>query len=411
MAASRRLPPSPVKTGITHAALAVLTFSAIGTAAVAAIRFTGDAENASPRQVVGLFDEPSHEPVNLMNRTTGDEHTTHGEDPYAVEDDHHTPNLGVPDPGSEDETHLASAQPHDDPVVEVITPDAPVETASAALPEAPLPGMSEWSQHGGRLPVIADDGRTSFQVYRRPFSNPAGRPTVSIVIGGLGLNARVTQAAIDELPPEITLSFVPYSRGLQDWVDKAREAGHEVMIELPMEPYDYPNNDTGPYTLLTTANALENRRRTEWLLSRATGYFGVTNYQGARFATDSRAIAPVFEMLEERGLAFIHDGAAPRSVFETVAESNHLPYTQAARVVDADPTGAAIDEQLLHLEAISLQRGSALGTGFAFPITIDQIRDWAETLPSKGYLLAPASALPRTAPTYVSAHEEEQAQH
>ncbi|HBJ92093.1 MAG TPA: hypothetical protein DDZ43_04380, partial [Hyphomonadaceae bacterium] len=100
-------------------------------------------------------------------------------------------------------------------------------------------------------------------------------------------------------------------------------------------------------------------------------------------------------------------------------DANHLPFTEAARVVDADPTGAAIDEQLLHLEAISLQRGSALGTGFAFPITIDQIRDWAETLPSKGYLLAPASSLPRAAPAYIAEtetgaeanHDDTQAHH
>ena len=167
-----------------------------------------------------------------------------------------------------------------------------------------------------------------------------------------------------------------------------------------MEPYDYPNNDTGPYTLLTTANAQENLRRTEWLLSRATGYFGVTNYQGAKFATDTRAITPVFEELQERGLAFIHDGSAPRSAFDTTAQSASLPFAEAARVIDSDPQGAAIDEQLLHLEAIALQRGYALGPGFAFPITIDQLRDWSATLGAKGYMLAPASALPRTVPSY-----------
>jgi polysaccharide deacetylase 2 family uncharacterized protein YibQ len=60
-----------------------------------------------------------------------------------------------------------------------------------------------------------------------------------------------------------------------------------------MEAYDYPNVDTGPQTLVTSAKAEENVRRLSILLGKATGYFGVTNYQGAKFATDSAAATPV----------------------------------------------------------------------------------------------------------------------
>tara|TARA_Y100000052_G_scaffold21389_1_gene21528 strand:+ start:3327 stop:4484 length:1158 start_codon:yes stop_codon:yes gene_type:complete len=374
--------------------MAVLSFAAISAIGILALSQTGDSEFSSPKMVVGLFSDKPPVALPLKDRlnTAALDHT----DPHAAEDDHLSPNLGVADP---DEPVSENAHGEEEESEPAETVQIAADESHTGLPKAPFEGMTEWSAQG-KLPVIADDGRKSFEVYRRPFSNPAGRPTISIVVGGLGLNARVTQAAIDELDPNITLSFVPYSRGLQTWVDKARAAGHEVLIELPMEPYDYPNNDTGPYTLLTTATAQENLRRTEWLLSRATGYFGVTNYQGAKYATDSRAITPIFEELQQRGLAFIHDGSAPRSVFEASAKSTSLPFAEAARVIDSDPQGAAIDEQLLHLEAIALQRGYALGTGFAFPITIDQLRDWSATLESKGYLLAPASALPRTAPAY-----------
>ncbi|MAT34701.1 MAG: hypothetical protein CMK06_06110 [Ponticaulis sp.] len=407
MPAHRKPPPSPLKTGITHTAIALLTFAGLSAAGVFAIQTLGNAEHATPKRTVGLFTAAPVGPLPLkerMSETSGfNEHQVSGPDTH---EDEHTPNLGVADPGAEDMVHVSDDHGATDHETENNAEPDP----SVALPKAPLPGMSEPSPQGA-LPIIAADGRKSFDVYRRPFSNPAGRPTISIVVGGLGLNARVTEAAISELPPDVTLSFVPYARDLQSWVDKARAAGHEVMVELPMEPYDYPNNDTGPYTLLTTANASENVRRLEWLLSRATGYFGVTNYQGAKFATDSRAITPVFEELEERGLAFIHDGSAPRSVFESSANSATLPFTEAARVIDAEPSGGAIDEQLLHLEAIALQRGYALGTGFAFPITIDQLRDWSQTLTSKGYLLAPASALPRTTTAYSLSSDTTQAIH
>lgn len=408
MAAKRKLPPSPVQTGLTHATLAVLSFAGVTGLGLLAIQGFGDEKKAAPVQIVGLFSEEPTEPLHLKERTSdADGHGEVQTVSHGTSEDH-GPSLGVADPGGHqasahgsDDAHTNSnAHGEDDEMDDGSDLVVKVNAVSRpGLPAAPLPGMTEWSAQGS-LPVIAEDGRKPFDVYKRPFSNPAGRPTISIVVGGLGLNRRVTQQAIDELPSEITLSFVPYTSGLQDWVDKARASGHEVMIELPMEPYDYPNNDTGPYTLLTSANAQENLRRTEWLLSRAVGYFGVTNYQGAKYATDTRAISPVFEVLHNRGLSFIHDGSAPRSVFETVAKTNELPFAEAARVIDSEPTGAAIDEKLLHLEAISLQRGYALGTGFGFPVTIDQLRDWSSTLESKGYLLAPASSLPRATPSF-----------
>ena len=82
------------------------------------------------------------------------------------------------------------------------------------------------------------------------------------------------EAGIDSLPPEVTLSFVPYSEDLQGWIDDARAAGHEVILEIPMEPYDYPANDPGPHTLLARADAMENQRRLEWLMSGETGETG-----------------------------------------------------------------------------------------------------------------------------------------
>ena len=93
------------------------------------------------------------------------------------------------------------------------------------------------------------------------------------MIGGLGLNAKATRQAIEQLPADVTLSFVPYADGLQSWIDLARQNGHEVLLETPMEPADYPDNDPGPYTLLTGAQPKENLGKLDWLMSRADGIF------------------------------------------------------------------------------------------------------------------------------------------
>src|SRR5262249_15293879 len=150
--------------------------------------------------------------------------------------------------------------------------------AAPPLPPAPLAGLFE-NTANGPLPIIARKGRTPAQAYARPFTAQASHPLIAVVIGGLGFNAAATQQAIDELPPEITLSFVPYANNVQSWIDRARARGHEVMLELPMEPFDPDADDTGPQTLLASASAQQNTQRLEQLLSRGAGYFGVTNYQ------------------------------------------------------------------------------------------------------------------------------------
>ncbi len=255
------------------------------------------------------------------------------------------------------------------------------------LTPAPIAGLTA-AGPGGLLPVIGRDGRTPFQAYARPFQSN-GKPKIAIIVGGLGLNSAATRAAIDKLPPEVTLSFVPYADGLQGWMDLARANGHEVVMELPMEPIDYPANDPGQYTLMTNAPPGETVKRLEWLLSRATGYFATTNYLGGRFVTSDSAMGVLMGALKGRGLGFLDDGSAIRRGL------GGAPRASADAVVDEQLSAESIDQQLLKLEAQALAHGQALGTGFAYPITVEQVTRWAAVLAGRGYQLAPASAVMR----------------
>ncbi len=260
---------------------------------------------------------------------------------------------------------------------------------SVALTQAPIAGVHQQGP-AGLLPIIGSTGRTVFDAYKKPFSD-TGKPKIALVVGGLGLNARITQRAIDELPAEVTLSFVPYADNLQGWINKARAAGHEVLIEIPMEPFDYPDNDPGPHTLLSTANAEENQRRLEFLLSRATGYFGVTNYLGGKFAGAGDAASATMRSLKSRGVAFISDGSA--AALGSAAENAGMRNAQADRSLDQQPSGDDIAAQLGALEAMATQRGAALGFGVAYSVTIDQVARWAREATRRGLVLAPASAV------------------
>ncbi|QIF82966.1 divergent polysaccharide deacetylase family protein [Brevundimonas sp. 'scallop'] len=260
---------------------------------------------------------------------------------------------------------------------------APVHAASP-LAKAPIAGLSQPGSNGP-LPMIAPDGRVPAQAYARPF-RPNGKPRVSLIVGGLGLNAVTTRAAIERLPPEVTLSFVPYADNLQGWIDQARAQGHEVMLEMPMEPTGYPDNDPGPYTLLADGGADDVTAKMDWLLSRATGYFGVTNYLGDRFAGSDTGMNAFLSVLRQRGVAFLDDGSFQRRPGAWARAS-------ADRVIDRTQSPAAIVAALNGLEAQAKLRGSALGAGFSYPVTVEAAARWTAGLEQRGLQLAPASSM------------------
>lgn len=252
------------------------------------------------------------------------------------------------------------------------------------LPEAPIAGLSQPGPNGP-LPAIASDGRVPAQAYARPFRSN-GRPRVAIIVGGLGLNAVTTRAAIERLPAEVTLSFVPYAEGLQGWIDLARAQGHEVLLEMPMEPTGYPANDPGPYTLLASGESADIQAKMNWLLGRAVGYFGVTNYMGDRFAASDAGMTAFLGILRQRGVAFLDDGSMSRRPGAWARAS-------ANRIIDEQQNPTAIVGQLNALEALAKGQGQALGTGFSYPVTVEAVARWTAELDARGLQLAPASAM------------------
>jgi len=244
----------------------------------------------------------------------------------------------------------------------------------------------------GPLPRIADDGTTPMRAYA-PAVVSDGRPRIAIVVSGLGISAKQTSAAIDGLPAGVTLALAPYDADVQRWVAMARRGGHEVLLELPMEPYDFPDSDLGPHTLRTGSAEDANTERMVWAMTRFTGYAGVTNLLGGRFLSDSNSLEPVMSFLARRGLFFFDNGQEAHSTAPDVAHSSGTAFLQADLTVDKIQTAMEIDRRLSSLETLARTRGNAVGAALLYPVTIERIRAWAQGLAGRGFVLVPASAI------------------
>jgi polysaccharide deacetylase 2 family uncharacterized protein YibQ len=252
--------------------------------------------------------------------------------------------------------------------------------------------LIEESKHGP-IPKIGPDGVRPLDAYASPIPVMAGNADsmIAIVITGLGVSASATGDAIAKLPAAVTLGFVPYGSELSRWVARARGAGHEVLLQIPMEPFDYPDNDPGPRTLTANAPKEENIDRLHFFLSRSQGYVGVANFMGARFTANEDILAAVLAETGKRGLLFLDDGSSPRSVTPRAAAKTKAPFMKSDLVIDAKAEWADIDAALVKLEAIAAENGVAVATASSLPVTIERLSRWAKTLEARGIRLVPVS--------------------
>jgi polysaccharide deacetylase 2 family uncharacterized protein YibQ len=254
------------------------------------------------------------------------------------------------------------------------------------------PALIEMSSDGP-VPKIARDGRVPMEVYSRTSDRSDPRPKIALILVGLGLSESVTQSAIDQLPAGITFAFTPYGSALQAVVSTARANGHEVILEVPLEPYDYPDNDPGQNTLLTGTPAADNAGRLQWVLSRVTGYAGLINSQGSKYLASASDARFLLGGAKKRGLYFVDNGQTDQSLARESAMTVGAAFVRGDKTVDLTPTQPLIESELTQLEKLAQQRGLAVGIATAYPITIERVKVWALGLEQKGIALVPISAV------------------
>jgi uncharacterized protein len=269
-----------------------------------------------------------------------------------------------------------------------------ITNSRPSLTKAPIAAITEDSPDGP-LPKIGANGRKASELYAKQASMSdmqGDGPRIALVIGGMGLNEKLTRKAINDLPANVTFAFAPYGNNLQAQVDRARDNGHEVYLQLPMEPLGFPVNSPGPKTLLADSDAKTNSESLQWLLSRFAGYAGVINYMGGRFLTAPNALRPLLTEIKQRGLNYIEDSNNKNTVTDEVAGSIKMPVQHGVIVIDQAADASSIATALDNLEQQAKDGGIAIGTGSGLDVTIDAVRDWLSEARQRGVIIVPVSA-------------------
>jgi uncharacterized protein len=238
------------------------------------------------------------------------------------------------------------------------------------------------------VPVVEETTIAGLEIPSKPA--PA---RVALLLRGVGRNDADSADAIGSLPSAIALGFWPYNSEGGRLAARARDRGHEVIVQLPLEPADYPARAVGPNTLMTTLPPEQNAERLEAVLKRFEGHSGVTNLMGGKMLNDKGPLKAVLEELKARGLIYVGESTSNHATVRELAREINLRFNAADVLIDAQPAPEAIDKALTRLVAIARQRGSAIGIGSATAMTVQQVHEWADTLAAQGVALVPVGAL------------------
>lgn len=266
-----------------------------------------------------------------------------------------------------------------------------LKEAGKPLAPAPSPDLLRQTGHGA-LPVRAGT-REAWKVYARPITVAQSKPgtKIAVVVTGLGLSKDATTAAINKLPPDISLSFSPYGSTLDGWIKRARETGHEALLDLPLEPPNFPQHDPGAMAVLQSQSPGEALGHLDALLGKATGYVGVAaSLHSPITATDSWSL--LLQDLRDRGLLLVGDGLVG-------IEDKVMPAAGTVTLVaDETPFRAAVDNKLARALLTAQRDGSAIITLSARPVSFERLLSFIASLPEKNVTLVPVSALVRPEP-------------
>lgn len=272
---------------------------------------------------------------------------------------------------------------------------APQSSATPPPAATPMPDVNpsliERTENGD-LPVIGSDGGKPWRYYSKPFERKRNQPMVAVVVSGLGLNREVTEDALN-LHEYVTVSFSPYARDISSWRAATRATGHEMLIDLPLQPANYPLSDPGPYGLILEKGDVEAVRRMQWMMTRFPTSIGFLTPQNEAFTSNDEAMKMLLQSLANRGLMLVMGREPPRKETKDLLDASHTAHAVAGIWLDEEPSGVAIQARLTQLEEQAKKNGYAIGFAQSYPLTLSQLAAWSGSLAGKGIVLVPVSAI------------------
>ena len=269
-------------------------------------------------------------------------------------------------------------------------------------------GLDQWQSRRGEAslfglpwraaPPPAASAPVVPKVHREPLPavppGAAGAPRIAVVVDDLGARRDVFDG-LREIRRPLTVAVLP-GLPLSEWTAReALQSGMEVLLDLPMEPYRFPEVDPGPGALLMAMSTQEMQAQIGAHLASVPGAVGVTNHMGSRMTEDRARMRTVLEVIAGRRLFLVDGLTSNLSVAYDEAKAQGLRAGRRQVIVDhgAGESGDRVrwDEVAWWAET----RGEVIVIAHGHPLTARLLREYVPRWESRGMRLVPVSQLAR----------------
>src|SRR5712692_10491709 len=197
---------------------------------------------------------------------------------------------------------------------------------------------------------------------------PRGAPRVAVIVDDLG-GRRDVFDVLREIRRPLTVAVMP-ARSLSAAIARdAARAGMEVLLDLPMEPYRYPELDPGPGALLMSMPPAEIQRLVGAHLEAVAPAVGVMNRMGSRLTEDRARIRALLEVLAARRLFLVDAYTSNLSVAYDEARELGLRAARRQIAVDSDRGDEAERADWGEVAAWAERRGEVIVIAHGRPLT------------------------------------------
>ena len=293
-------------------------------------------------------------------------------------------------------TVKAKEEPRDIPLPKMANTVKQVTQAEAKPDTAPAPPetsvqVAAVPKHPPVAGPEASGDAPAWKRYAVAADISSGGPFIAIVLDDLGIDVRRSNRAV-ALPAPITLAFLPYADGLDSQTAAARQAGHELLVHIPMQPHG-EDADPGPNALDMKLGAIEVLSRLEWDLDRFSGYVGINNHMGSLFTESAEGMALVAEGLRDRGLMFLDSLTSAKSVAASTVASYGVPTTVRDVFLDNTDTPEEVALRLEQTEKVARKGGTAIAIGHPRDNTLSVLEEWIPKARAAGFTLVPLTTV------------------
>ncbi|WP_433638242.1 divergent polysaccharide deacetylase family protein [Kluyvera georgiana] len=222
------------------------------------------------------------------------------------------------------------------------------------------------------------------------FAAPGYAGKLSIVIDDFGYRPQQENQVL-AMPSTISVAVLPNAPHAREMATRAHNAGHEVLIHLPMAPLSKQPLEKD--TLRPDMSSDEIERIIREAVDKVPYAVGLNNHMGSAMTSSLFGMQKVMQTLSRYNLYFLDSMTIGNSQAMRAANGTGVKVIKRRVFLDDTQNEADIRRQFNRAVDLARRNGSAIAIGHPHPATVRVLQQMVYNLPSDITLVRPSSLL------------------